>query len=260
MNKTQKESLVRDFYQELQGYDIPDNLHLTFELASLLLGSKKMLDTERIFNIKEKVKKKIFSWLQERFKNDKNYYLEIKNNTLFLVRKKSLNLYREYTDCQTDSEWEKMYGILMGFPESATNAWFLDFDRNQNDRRFLMKFSEQQIIESVLGDIFLQAFVFSRENWMKEYRFNLKNHIYIYEIFPDIFLKDITEEEKVFYINIKSHLKKRNLLLEFSPLDKFILENIGSIKDVRKGVRIVGEFASIRKTAYDSLKTMKEKS
>lgn len=258
MNKEQKESLVKNFYQIAKELMRMDARPVVFELALLLFGQKKMFDNERLFHEKATVRKKITAWLMNHFQNEKDYHMETVGRFFCVVRKKNLKLLDEYKRSKSDfEEAGRIYGVLMGFPRSATNAWYLNGGIDDGDRVHLLNSYEHALLEEVLGDITLRGFVFSRKSWQSEYRFQIREHVRIYEMFPEIFLVGIqgNQDNLVYYNRVKLHLKKGNLLVKFSPLERFMFESIqGKGGDWRSRHNITYEFINMRKAAYKTLK------
>lgn len=267
MNIIEKQQIVKDFHQLLETLldQERDTLYATFEFALLLFSSKKMFDDDRFYSEKKSVRKKVIIWLKENFHNEKDYYFEQNGNSFYLVKKRSLHLFRAYREASNTlnrAEAERLYGVLMGFPKSATDAWFSDYDLNVGERVYLLNFYEELVFKEILGDIFLRGFACSRKHWQSEYRFQIREHVRIYELFPEIFLTDIQEDqEKVEYYNrVKSHLKKGNLLVKFSPLERFLFENIDfewvqKRNSWRKKHRIISDFINMRHNTYKKMQS-----
>ncbi len=267
----EKQQLVKSFHQLLETLisEERDILHATFEFALLLFGTKKMFDDDRFCFEKKSVQKKVVTWLRENFHNQKDYYFEQNGNSFYLVKKRSLHFFRAYkkaSSAQDHPEESRLYGVLMGFPKSATDAWFIDYHLDIGQRVCLLNFYEQVVFEEVLGDIFLRGFAYSRKHWQSEYRFQVREHVRIYELFPEIFLREIQQNEikHEYYDCVRSHLQKRNLLTEFSPLDLYMFKMIGSdnastMKELKQKRDIIFEFINMRQHAYKNLESENNK-
>ena len=197
-----------------------NNLHVVFELASLICGNLKIFDFDASIQ-------PIVALLKEfAANNSEEFFVNEVNGTIYLGQKKYFSLFKEFTskmDSTTKSSksrTEELYGLMMGFPESATTAWKLDTGLSNNDRQHLLNFYSCVIVDRSFSEIGLMNFVYSKSNWQEEFKFKTKIELHVCQTFPEIFTFIKMKKNAENVANLKSMVRTKNLFAKMKPLQK----------------------------------------
>lgn len=221
--------LYQFFSQEVYGILPRNKLHILCEFANFIIGGQKLFDLNKN-NFNKKEWKLIVEFLEKIIPINNTFILIIEDENVYLTRKKNQKDIKHFLEISYMKlpEVGMEYGNFMGFPVSATKAWFDDYSNSIENRKYLLNFYANQVIESVLGHIFLMPFVFSIKSWQNEYKYQIRRHLKIYKKFPEIFIVEFLNNNKknvnyqTIESNLKSHLKKKDLFKIFSPYQKAV--------------------------------------
>ncbi|MBP9821600.1 MAG: hypothetical protein KBC98_01810 [Candidatus Pacebacteria bacterium] len=201
-----------------------DAWHVICELANFLLDQQKVFDLsqEKMNELFENDLSEILQTYASLQKGNL-IYMELEDR-FYLIHKKHESLFQEYRKETGSAKGGQLYGDLMGFPATATEAYLLDWEHEVEERKFLMGFHANDLVTRSLGDIFLMPFIFSKNNWQDEYRAWVKIHLNIYQKFPETFSYLQTSRAKTYLREVKQKMVQESLWNLFGESEKQLFQ------------------------------------